>query len=313
MLTDSQWLLTVIVAVLIDFKVGELKTRHPVEYFGDFVKWYIKEFYKDSVRVGAILLGISVVVIWFGATIIQDLLYAFTRLFNITPFIAIFILGILASTGLASHCLKEYVQNVLNADETDKRKQLSVLVSRNTEVLDDRMLYGSLIETHSENLSDGVIAPLFYLILFGLPGIAVYKAVNTLDSMIGYKNEKYKNFGKAAAICDDVLNYLPARITAFLIYILSKKKVRWETIKADANRYSSSPNAGYPVVAAAYNLGVKLGGTVYYDDMKVEKAEVGPESDNDIQEAAKSFIKVHSQVEKIILFTLLVLIIVKVL
>ena len=111
-------------------------------------------------------------------------------------------------------------------------------------------------------LADGVVAPIFYLLLFGLPGIIVYKAINTMDSMVGYKNEKYENYGKAAAILDDIVNFIPARITAVLIMVLSKQKDIFAFYE-DGSKHDS-PNAGHPITAMALALDVKLGGDTYY-------------------------------------------------
>ena len=125
-----------------------------------------------------------------------------------------------ASTGLAMNMLHESVAALLTAEQP--KQALSYLVSRDTEDMTETEVYKAALETWAENLSDGVIAPLFYLVLFGLPGIAVYKAINTMDSMIAYKTERYFYFGKTAAIVDDIANYIPARLTALLIVLLAK-------------------------------------------------------------------------------------------
>ncbi|MDP1614525.1 MAG: CobD/CbiB family cobalamin biosynthesis protein, partial [Methylococcales bacterium] len=131
------------------------------------------------------------------------------------------------------------------------------------------------LETWAENLSDGVIAPLFYLVLFGLPGIAAYKAINTLDSMIAYKTKHYFYFGKTAAILDDIANYIPARITALLIILLAADKQRaWQCVLRDGNKLES-PNAGFPIAAMAGALGVGLAGDAYYHRQLKSKPALG--------------------------------------
>jgi len=170
---------------------------------------------------------------------------------------------------------------------TTHPKKIRYLVSRDTQQLSPSDINKAAIETYAENLSDGVVAPLFYLLLFGLPGAFVYKAVNTLDSMIGYRNERYERFGKFAAKLDDVVNYIPARITAVLIVLLTPKIAVTRPVPANNRSVSiqhlhqlftkvykngkqhESPNAGYPISAMALSLGVKLGGdTSYFGKIK---------------------------------------------
>ncbi|HEX5623670.1 MAG TPA: adenosylcobinamide-phosphate synthase CbiB, partial [Sulfuricurvum sp.] len=142
------------------------------------------------------------------------------------------------------------------------------LVSRDTENLSESDINKAAIETYAENLSDGVIAPMFYLLVFGLVGLFLYKAVNTLDSMVGYRTQKYERFGKMSARLDDILNYIPSRITAVILLILfgklGKLKQTWYY-----GRLHQSPNAGYPIAAMALCLDVALGGpTSYFGSVK---------------------------------------------
>jgi len=159
---------------------------------------------------------------------------------------------------------------------TDQPTQVvRYLVSRDTENMTTTEAYKAGLETWAENLSDGVIAPLFYLLLFGLPGIAVYKAINTLDSMIAYKTERYFYFGKTAAIVDDIANYIPARLTALLIVLLAKnKRQAWQCCLRDGNK-QESPNAGYPIAAMAGGLSIALGGDASYHGKIKHKPTLG--------------------------------------
>ena len=142
-----------------------------------------------------------------------------------------------------------------------------MLVSRDTQEMSESDIYKAAIETYAENLSDGVVSPLFYLLLFGLPGIIIYKAVNTMDSMVGYRNDKYENYGKAAALLDDALNYIPSRLTAVIIMLAGKQKNLFAFYE-DGEKHDS-PNAGHPITAMALVLGVKLGGdTSYFGKIK---------------------------------------------
>ena len=156
-------------------------------------------------------------------------------------------------------------------DIIEHPQNIKYLVSRDTESLSKSDINKAAIETYAENISDGVIAPLFYLLLFGLWGAFVYKAINTLDSMVGYRNERYEKFGKFSARLDDIVNYIPARITALLIFFLSKGAVETTPYKEiwKFGKLHESPNAGYPISAMALSLGIKLGGdTSYFGKMK---------------------------------------------
>ncbi len=141
----------------------------------------------------------------------------------------------------------------------------------------------AVFETVAENMSDGIVAPLFFLAFLGIPGMVAYKAINTMDSMIGYKNPRYIRFGWAAARLDDLANYIPARITAGLIVLAAAiLRLRWRAaltvIRRDAH-LQPSPNAGYPEAALAGALGVRLGGLNYYFGRPVQKPFLGDSID----------------------------------
>jgi len=187
--------------------------------------------------------------------------------------LSLIVLAIFASTGLAMNMLHDSVAALLTAEQP--KQALSYLVSRDTQDMIETEIYKAGLETWAENLSDGVIAPLFYLLLFGLPGIAVYKAINTMDSMIAYKTGRYFYFGKTAAIADDIANYIPARLTALLIVALAKDKQRaWQCLWRDGNKLES-PNAGFPIAAMAGALGVALGGDASYHGQIKHKPTLG--------------------------------------
>src|SRR6266478_3641286 len=159
------------------------------------------------------------------------------------------------------------------------RMLVGQLVGRDTKHLSESDVIRAVFETVAENMSDAIVAPLFYLAILGVPGMAAYKAVNTMDSMIGYKNDRYIRFGWAAARLDDVANYIPARITACLIvFSAALMRLRWRraihVVFRDA-RLQPSPNAGYPEAALAGALGVQLGGLNYYFGRPVEKPFLG--------------------------------------
>lgn len=154
------------------------------------------------------------------------------------------------------------------------RKRLSWIVGRETDNLNEQQIRVATFETMSENLSDGVIAPLFYFLILGVPGAMGYKMINTLDSMIGYKSDRYIQFGKFAAKLDDVVNYIPARITALLILVVQFKLKGVSFLFREGKKHSS-PNAGYPEAALAYVLDCQFGGPNYYHGKLVEKPFIG--------------------------------------
>lgn len=180
------------------------------------------------------------------------------------------------SLGDAAAGVKEALQN---AALPLARKRLSHIVSRDTENLSEKAVIRATIETVAENTSDGIVAPLFYLSLGG-PALAMaYKAVNTLDSMVGYRTPQYRDFGWASAKCDDGVNYFPARITGFLMCLAASIQFRrgrrsLKTLLRDGHKHDS-PNAGIPEAATAGVLGIQLGGPSVYKGIVKEKPWLG--------------------------------------
>lgn len=179
--------------------------------------------------------------------------------------------------GLANRTLIAEGQGVFAALDQSLaagRERLSRIVGRDTSDLDEQQVRTAVAETMSENLSDGVVAPLFYFGLGGVPAMMAYKMINTMDSMVGYRNARYERFGKVAARWDDVANFLPARITALLMVIVSGSgraaRYAWRY-----GRAHSSPNAGYPEAALAGILRVRFGGPHHYKGQLVKKPWIG--------------------------------------
>jgi adenosylcobinamide-phosphate synthase len=187
------------------------------------------------------------------------------------------------------------IRFLLKDDLEEARKQLSYIVGRDTGSLTKEGVVRAVVETIAENMADGIIAPFFYAGIFGAPLAFAYKAVNTLDSMFGYKNEKYMEFGYFPAKLDDVFNYIPARITGLLIVLSSlilgyDYKNSFKIYKRD--RYNhTSPNSAHPEAAMAGALGVQLGGANYYFGKIVEKPTIGDKTKeieiNDVNKTAK--------------------------
>lgn len=255
-------LLLAFFAYLADRLFGEFTfIRHPVIMIGQLVSWFETRFYRDTVGRGIILLLFTL----GSVTLVTVLLL---RMLALLPDMAADILAVfIASMFLAHRMLYDSVLAVMKSETP--RAEIAMLVSRDTEDLSESEVNKAAIETYAENLSDGVIAPLFYLLLFGLSGIVIYKTVNTLDSMVGYRNPRYERFGKASARLDDLLNYLPSRLSALMILLLSRA---WPTRSAYRNAQEhASPNAGHPITAMALAIDIRLGGdTRYFGELKAK-------------------------------------------
>ena len=166
------------------------------------------------------------------------------------------------------------VFRALDRSLEEGRAQVARIVGRDTSQLTAQEVRTAALETLAENLSDGVIAPLFWLALLGTPGMLTYKMVNTLDSMIGYHTERYKDFGCWAAHIDDVANYIPARLTALLMIIGSLRIANWRFVMK-YGRNHASPNSGYPEAALAGILNCRFGGPHYYFGEMFDKPYIG--------------------------------------
>ena len=274
-------LLIAFLAYLIDSKFGEFSfIKHPVIYIGELITFFENRFYKNSVWSGLFLVLFVLFTVGF-ITVTLSYLLSF-----VPPFVSIIFLSFIASMFIAHNMLRSSVLGVIQAE--DKKEAISMLVSRDTKDMNESDINKAAIETYAENLSDGVLAPLFYLVLFGLVGIVLHKAVNTMDSMVGYRNKKYEKYGKVAAILDDVLNYIPSRLTALLIMLLGKKKKLFAFYE-DGQKHDS-PNAGHPITAMALCLGVKLGGDTSYFGTIKHKAFFGEGREEITQDDVKNSI-----------------------
>ncbi len=253
--------------------------RHPIEWIGAYINFFETRF-NQGTKPNRLLAGflMLITIILICLLIALALNYIFNMLY--LPFI---FKGLIAFALLASRQLGQAVELVTKAlaiSLDEGREALSHIVGRDVKNLDEAEISRGAIETLAENSSDGFIAPLFYLLLFGLPGIIIYKAINTADSMVGHKNKRYKDFGFFSAKLDDIVNYIPARITAFLFIISAAilKKANWReaTISAlrDAHKHAS-PNAGWPEASLAGALNFSLGGKRFYNDQELDLPQMG--------------------------------------
>jgi len=241
--------MTLVTALVLEWFIGDPANRlHPVAWFGHWVLWCESFLYADEKKHGVIawlfVIVIPLSLLWAGHTL-------FGWLFDV----------VLLWLCIGWKSLFEHVKAVLEAGLLDAAQQaVSRIVSRDTADMDMADTRRAALESLAENASDAVVAPLFWFVLLGPLGAAVYRMINTLDAMWGYRNTRYQSFGWCAARVDDVVNWLPARITARLMLWVGKAAT-WDEVKAQATTHTS-PNAGWPEVALAFAADVQLGGPV---------------------------------------------------
>ena len=276
-----------IAGFILDTLLGDpLWLPHPVRWFGSSISFLEEKFNTGENKLfkGLVITIFLVAIVFLGFYFVLKILHPHTYIYLTIAVISVFY-G-LANRNLITEALK--VEKTLSKKGLEEgRKQLSYIVGRDTSQLSENKIRTAVLETLSENLSDGIIAPLFYYAIGGIPLMFAYKMINTLDSMTGYKNEKYKQFGFFAAKLDDVVNFLPARITALLMIIITLSFRGLKFIFLFGHKHSS-PNAGYPEAALAGILNCRFGGPNIYHGKLLEKPYIGI---NDRQISAKDIYK----------------------
>ena len=259
---------------LLDLWLGDPDNwPHPVRQFGNMIsigeKWLNRGSFRFVKGMFLSLLLVSVVFAFF---------YYLNKMTLSIPWLFLTTNSLLVWYGLANHTLIREGRAVFLQLETNGlqagRAQLSRIVGRDTAHLSARQIRIAVLETMSENLSDGVVAPLFFYLLAGVPGMMAYKMVNTLDSMIGYRNARYEQFGKFAARLDDVANLIPARLTAFLMVLVAGSWRGLDFMLRFGNKHKS-PNSGHPEAALAGILNCRFGGPNVYHGVLVDKPYIG--------------------------------------
>ena len=249
-----------VIAMLLDAVFGEPRMLwdrlpHPAVLMGRLVAFLDRTLNTGQDRKSKGVLALSL--LCFTAAVIGSLLSQFGWVIEI----------IVAAILLAQKSLVDHVRAVateLRTSIEEGQFAVSMIVSRDTKDMNEAQVARSAIESAAENFSDGVIAPAFWFLVGGLPAMLVYKFVNTADSMIGYKTEKYMEFGWASARIDDLLNWIPARLSMLLIVVFAKRSVNFRAIISEAKRHKS-PNAGWPEAAMARAINVALAGPRSYD------------------------------------------------
>lgn len=273
-------LISITLALLIDTIIGDPPhLPHPVKWIGTGISRLEKFLNRGVFRKGkgvvmlliilAAVFTITALIIWAG--------------YQIHLVVGILVESVLISSTIAQRNLKEHslavYEPLKNGDLTESRVRLSYIVGRDTDQLDEGEIVRGTVETVAENTSDGVTAPLFWGLVGGAPLAFVYRAINTCDSMVGYKNDRYQEFGWASAKLDDLVNWIPSRLTGFLMLIGNKPvrgsvKQAWTILMRDAKRHPS-PNSGWGEAAVAALLGVQLGGINYYKGIVSNRAKMG--------------------------------------
>ena len=275
------FILPLLLGYLLDLIFGDPeRLPHPIVWFGKMISWGEHRLNRGQHRMakGAVMSVAYILLVFF-------VLWGLIRLVP-NAILWCFLNTIIIFYCLAGTTLIREVRNVFLAlDESLEagRKQVARIVGRDTSELTAQEVRTAALETLAENLSDGVIAPLFWLALLGVPGMVAYKMVNTLDSMIGYRTERYKDFGCWAARIDDVFNYIPARLTAVLMVIASGKLSLLKFVWRNGRKHAS-PNSGYPEAALAGALDCRFGGPHYYFGELFDKPFIG-ENERDLTTA----------------------------
>ncbi len=266
-------ILPLLFGYILDLLLGDPRwLPHPIRLFGNLISFGEKYLNKNKSQFlkGTLLTLLLTSCVFLFFYLSNQLLIPYPTA-KIT-FETIFLFYALANKSLVEEGKAVFTE--LKKGIIEGRNRLSWIVGRDTSKLNKQEVIKAVFETLSENLSDGVIAPLFYYAILGIPGAMLYKMVNTLDSMIGYKNERYINFGKFAAKLDDVFNYIPARLTAFLMLLVTFKIHKLPFVWQQGKNHAS-PNAGYPEAALAIILNCRFGGPNFYHGALVEKPFIG--------------------------------------
>jgi len=270
---------------VLDLIIGDpYKLPHPIRWIGSLIaalEKVLRRVFSDSprsLRVAGIVLVVLVAGISFACSAL--LLWVCGL---VSWWLALIVESVMCYQMLATKSLRDESMKVARALESgnlqDSRYAVSMIVGRDTECLDETGVAKAAVETVAENVSDGVVAPLLYMAIGGAPLAVFYKAVNTMDSMVGYKNDAYRYFGTAAAKLDDVLNFIPARIAGVLMCLAARftgmdAKGAWRIFRRDRLAHSS-PNSAHTEAACAGALGVQLAGSNYYFGKLVEKPTIG--------------------------------------
>jgi adenosylcobinamide-phosphate synthase len=273
-------LIAITIAYLIDMFIGDPPNwPHPVRWIGKMITFFEKRLNKGKSKQ---LKGVGMLLFVLLSVYIIALVLVETG-YGIHPIVGVLVESIIISTTIAQKSLKraalEVYRPLSKGGLSEARTKLSYIVGRDTESLDEGEIARGTIETVAENTSDGVTAPMFWALLGGAPLAMVYRAANTCDSMVGHMNNRYIEFGWASAKWDDVMNWLPSRLTGMIMLLGQRPdsityKKAWTILFRDAKKHPS-PNSGWGEAAVAAILGIQLGGINYYQGIVSNRAKMG--------------------------------------
>lgn len=311
-------ILCVFLAVILDFILGDPNwLPHPIIYIGKLIG-FLEKWLRDKLPNNKKLKWASLIMVFIVCITTYTIPYLLLRLTVINTTIFIIVNTLIIWTTLAAkslHLAGIEVYNALAKDDIeDGRIKLSYIVGRDTTALSREEIIRGDVETIAENTSDGIIAPIIYAIIGGAPLAMMYKGINTMDSMVGYLNEKYKNIGFFPANIDDIFNFIPARLTGILMcltaWIVNGNIIKALKIMIRDRKNHKSPNCAYPEGATAGALNIQLGGTNTYFGEVIEKPTIGdaiePLNYNHIKE---SIVLMYSSEILLVVFSLAALII----
>ncbi|MDO4188003.1 MAG: adenosylcobinamide-phosphate synthase CbiB [Lachnospiraceae bacterium] len=276
--------LALIIGYVLDLIVGDPhEMPHPIRLIGKWISFVEKKIYKDKKTSGLYLVFAVTIPVVFITAFITICSYCLSNTLGMLVE-SVFVFYCLATRSLAVES-GEVIRSLYKDGIEASRKSLSMIVGRDTEKLTEEQVIKATVETVAENTSDGVVAPLLYLAIGGATLGLFYKACNTMDSMVGYKNDRYKNFGFYAAKLDDILNYIPSRICALLIIISAFLLTNFDGKNAYKiwnrdKRNHKSPNSAQSESAYAGAMGLKLAGGAFYFGSWVEKPFIGDPVNN---------------------------------
>ncbi len=305
---ENYLLIAFVVAIVADSLIGDpYSMPHPIRVFGNAISNIESRLNKGDSRK---FKGFVTMLFLVGTT--YSIFYVAQYLVSANIIVWSIFTAIFVYYGLSNRCLivegLKVEKKLIAGDIEGARYQLSMIVGRDTSSLTPSEIRSAVIETLSENLSDGVIAPLLYFVLGGIPLMMSYKMINTLDSMVGYKNERYNDFGYASAKMDDLANFIPARLTALMIVVVSCSLRAARFILNYGNKHSS-PNSGYPESAVAGVLDIRLGGANSYFGKIVEKPYIGSNDRPIEHQDVISACMVNTKVSILAYITIIILII----
>lgn len=283
-------------AYITDIIIGDPHwAPHPVRAIGraiEAAEYHLRRWFagyaESGLRAAGIILALVIPIVTYFIFYLLAMGLERSGMRLIAAIVMIYLIASSLATRELIRSAGAVIDSVRNDDLPGARRRLSMIVGRDTEHLDRRGIIRATVETLAENASDGIVAPMFYFVIGGLPLTLAYKAVNTLDSMVGYRNDRYRDLGWASARLDDIANFVPARITGLLIVAAtylsalftrsnrSSGSNAWHIMLRDGRRHAS-PNSGIPEAAMAGALGIRLGGPSTYGGVRIAKPYIGDE------------------------------------